>query len=1149
MLPCMGMQDSGRKKNGQFAPGHTGNPNGRAGKSEPRMDGDDPAEQMDPSRAMNIVRIDGWQNAATGMGVPGYDKRLGSRFVNAIVSYTDLVELWRGDDICARVIETLPKEALQKGYELNIADEGDYGDLKDQVEQTIDELEINDNLRTSLMQERAYGGSALLIGANDGQDMSMPLAMERITELLYVTPLEPYEITPLKSYDDRNHPKYGKPELYQLNAISQASAGMADPMARCLPSTSVIHETRLIIFPGIRVSKFQSRSSVSGVYWGDSVLNRVIQVVADFNMGFASTGIILTEQGLPIFHMKELAKLVNANRLDIVRARLSLLFQQMSTARAAVIDSEENYERKAMPLTGLSDVLDRLCTRLAAAVSMPVTKLMGQSPKGLGNEGDSDMEQWYDQVASYQDEKIRKPLRKLIQIVMAALGVQEPAKWNIEFSPLVQQSDKEQADARQVQMTIDTGYLQSGVLTVDEIRNSRFSGKYSHETQLDPDAWAAMNATNQPLTPEDMMAMGLDPNNPEHVAQAQQMQAEQAAMGGMPGMGGEPDPEQMAAMGLDPNNPEDVAQFQAQMAEQAPEGEVDPETGEPVAAEAEIDPETGEPVEPELDPETGEPVAKMAAAPGAPGAKPSPFGKPVGGPPGMPGAKPGGPPKPGMPGAKPSPFGGPPKPGTKPGEEPVEGEEPKGKVLPFGKKPTEGEEPEGKGEGEGKGAVPFGKKPAAEGGKVPLGKEAGEAEPEVDPETGEPVEPEEGQEKPGNSLFANSERGAEKPLPPGEPKDGGRGRSGETDEDRQRMSSQRPGIPTHLRDVNGDGKVSPEEAAMSIDDLLSAIDSLKKSMGAGGMVPGDTLEKETQLRQIAEEGGEEAEPEIDPETGEPLEEEPVEPGEEGEEPVEGEPEEEEAAKKKPLPFGRRDEWNEEDHPRDENGRFGAGGSGRTPTERAKVLSAHRAMETVSMSPGKTTSGPSYENVRHHQREALRYFEAAQKERGKDDDYSFEREREFQDLSEAHEILARASREEVWEAENNAEVDLMRGNFGIKRGDMPQFERGTERAFLGRLEERGHKVHYEETHKVSDIKATQATLHMKTVRNMSIENQKSPIIISSDGYVLDGHHRWAAVKLRNPEGEITAHRVALPIQTLLTEALNDPYSTRTDDDEE
>lgn len=825
------MQDSGhgngRTNKGRFAPGASGNPRGRAGKElEVRSDGafdNLPGQQVNPDIVGNMLRMDGWANATTGVGVPGFDKRLNTTFRTDIFSYNDLVELWRGDDICARVIETLPKEALKKGYELNISDEADYGDLKDQIEQAVDDLEINDTLRTALMFERAYGGAVLLIGANDGQDMAMPLNLDAVTELMYVTPLEPLEIIPLKSYTDQGSPKYGKPELYQLNAIAHGpTIGMVDPMSRCLPTTSVIHESRLIVFPGRRVSKFQGRSSVAGVHWGDSVLSRVVRVIADFNLGYASTGIMLTEQGLPVFSMKELAKLVNANRLDIVKARMSLLFQQMSTARAAVIDTEESYERKAMPLQGLPDILDRLATRVAAAVEMPVTKLMGQSPKGLGNEGDSDMAQWYDCVSGYQDEKLRRPLRRLLQVVMRAMGVTEPAKWSIKFHPLMQLTDKEMADARNLQMTIDTGYTQAGILTVDEIRKSRWSGDYSYETQLDNEAWAAINAADAPaLTPEDMMAMGLDPNNPDDVAQAQQMQAEQA--------GGQIDP----ATGM-PVQPE-----------------VDPETGEPVAPEGEIDPETGEP-KPQVDPETGEalpPAAKIPLAPpeGSPGSKPG-----LGAPPAVPGAKPPVPggkalpgAKPALPGAKPpvpgAPGAKPPVPGAKPalpGAKPVPGAKP---PLPGAKPPVDGETPP---DGEAK-PLPFGKKAAKPAD--------GEAPPELD-ENGDPVDPQpaDGEAPPEGDQPELDENG--KPIDPelnGEHVQqlakamahqpaGGGGRSGLTEEDRQRMSSQRPGQPLHLIDKDKNGKVSEQEAqeaGMSLEDIMAQIDALHQEINAGGKTP------------------------------------------------------------------------------------------------------------------------------------------------------------------------------------------------------------------------------------------------------------------------------------------------------------------------
>jgi len=116
-----------------------------------------------------------------------------------------------------------------------------------------------------------------------------------------------------------------------------------------------------------------------------------------------------------------------------------------------------------------------------------------------------------------------------------------------------------------------------------------------------------------------------------------------------------------------------------------------------------------------------------------------------------------------------------------------------------------------------------------------------------------------------------------------------------------------------------------------------------------------------------------------------------------------------------------------------------------------------------------------------------------------------------------------------------------GNKGIPREDMPQFkgipepgspadklpkdrggEADTEEFFKQMLEKQGIDVSNPHPVPADRLKATQSELVGVKVAGMEKaleENPKhdkitAPIYVSNDGYVLDGHHRWAAIVAYN-----------------------------------
>lgn len=100
------------------------------------------------------------------------------------------------------------------------------------------------------------------------------------------------------------------------------------------------------------------------------------------------------------------------------------------------------------------------------------------------------------------------------------------------------------------------------------------------------------------------------------------------------------------------------------------------------------------------------------------------------------------------------------------------------------------------------------------------------------------------------------------------------------------------------------------------------------------------------------------------------------------------------------------------------------------------------------------------------------------------------------------------------------------------------------AFITDLRAKGITVD-EDRVPAAALKASQAQLVGKTVANMMTDPHydpgKEPIFVSSDGYVLDGHHRWAAVVGRDAadgrlgESRINVRRVDAPISELLRRA--------------
>ena len=439
-----------------------------------------PAPKLDTA-APKRLKLDGWANAATGVGVLGKDKRLSVSYSPDLLDPLTCEALWRGNDLAARIIEVIPDEALREGVEFK-TDDNDFDEL---IEDELLRLNAIEVLREAWQTARAMGGAGILIGATDGSsNLELPLAEDRIRTIDYLTVLTPRELWAERWQADPTKPAYGEVVTYRLVPIGV-------PPGASVQTYPIIHASRIIRISGVRTTR---RYRYAGVQpgWDDSLLGRVVESLSDFQGAFSGAGILAADFSFAVLKLKGLAQILATEQGQSLSARAAGIEAARSIANVTLLDSEEEYERQTTNIAGLPDLLEKLMLRLSAAAKIPVALLMGQGPTGLNATGDADVRWFYDQIKAEQRRIARPALKRLFELLLSATKGpargKPPEKWEFEFRPLWQMTEKEEAEIRSLQATVDVAYITAQVVTPTEIAKSRFGGEtYSTDTQIDID--------------------------------------------------------------------------------------------------------------------------------------------------------------------------------------------------------------------------------------------------------------------------------------------------------------------------------------------------------------------------------------------------------------------------------------------------------------------------------------------------------------------------------------------------------------------------------------------------------------------------------------------------------------------------------------
>jgi uncharacterized protein len=424
-------------------------------------------------KLQRAVAADGWDNLFTRRGVD--DKKTGRSYSTSnLLDEGELSDLYNSNGIARKLVNKRVEVMMQKGFVVN-------GDPDNYVSKTLDTLtDAWSQLEEFFCWDRLHGGALLVAGVDDGSlDFERPLDLSKVRRLNFLKAYDRWQVIvnrPMDLYQDMSRPNYGRVQYYTVipyDGLNQFR----------------VHETRCRVLTG---GKTPNRFRQWNQGWGVSVLEFVYEELEQLGVAFDNVDSILEDFVTSTITMENLMELLINNQEEVVKKRLQYIDESKSLLNTVLLDKDETYNKTVASVAGLPDVLDRFCTKLAAAGDTPARVLFGMQQGGLNNAGEGETGDWYDSIMSEQVRKYKPVLEWLTTIVMAArdgyFRGKAPKTWFIEFEPLRESTPKEVAEIYKLNTDADVALVSAGVITEAEVAISRFKGKkYGNNILLSTD--------------------------------------------------------------------------------------------------------------------------------------------------------------------------------------------------------------------------------------------------------------------------------------------------------------------------------------------------------------------------------------------------------------------------------------------------------------------------------------------------------------------------------------------------------------------------------------------------------------------------------------------------------------------------------------
>lgn len=325
-----------------------------------------------------------------------------------------------------------------------------------------------EKMRRAAVQERMLGGCALYIGvASETDDPSKPIDLNSVEkgDLKFLNVVSINQITNPEYDTDPFSPGYDKPKYYEINGIKT-------------------HVSRLIIFDGDPLFNYSSQRLMQNFRinpqgFGESVLaplwDSIIRCIGTQQAAYQ----LAQKASITMVRSDNLLSLEGTKRGEEANRQLQEMAEQISIYRAAILKGKGvEVQETGAQFGSVPELMMSFIQILSAGSDVPASRFIGQAPGGLNATGEGDLENYYNNIASYQETCLDPKYEKLFDILgPSVLGndvwKQVKPDFELEFESLWNLDGQEKATVDETYARILTTLKDANIIpaeyVVDEI--------------------------------------------------------------------------------------------------------------------------------------------------------------------------------------------------------------------------------------------------------------------------------------------------------------------------------------------------------------------------------------------------------------------------------------------------------------------------------------------------------------------------------------------------------------------------------------------------------------------------------------------------------------------------------------------------------